>query len=62
MFRTIIRILVAFLLMISPSLPGMLDLPVPPSGQDLELEDRFELVWSDEFEGDSLDRTKWQTE
>lgn len=62
MFRTIIRILVSFLLMISPSLPGLLDLPTPPAGQNLDLDNRFELVWADEFEGTELDRTKWQTE
>ena len=62
MFRTIIRILVSFLLMISPTLPGLLDLPTPPAGQSLDLDSRFELVWSDEFEGTELDRTKWQTE
>ena len=62
MFRTIIRVLVSFLLMLSPSLPGLLDLPVPASGQNLDLDSRFELVWQDEFEGTELDRTKWQTE
>ena len=62
MFRTIIRILVSFLLMISPTLPGLLDLPVPASGQALDLDSRFELVWADEFEGTELDKTKWQTE
>jgi len=62
MFRAIIRILVSLLLMLSPSLPGLMDLPVPASGQDLNLDSRFELVWQDEFEGTELDRTKWQPE
>ena len=57
----IIRVLVSVLMMLSPSLPHMLSLPAIPSGQDLELDSRFELVWSDEFEGNKLDRTKCQT-
>ena len=59
MLVKIIRALVAVLMVISPALPQKLSLPAIPSGQDLELDTRFELVWSDEFEGDSLDRTKW---
>lgn len=59
MFVKIIRALVAVLMVISPALPQKLSLPAIPNGQDLELDTRFELVWSDEFEGDSLDRTKW---
>ena len=34
------------------------DLPPLPGGQKLDL-DRFELTWSDEFDGDSLDGAKW---
>ena len=59
MLVKIIRALVAVLMVISPALPQKLSLPAIPNGQDLELDTRFELVWSDEFEGDSLDRTKW---
>lgn len=59
MFVKIIRALVAFLMLISPALPQKLSLPAIPSGQDLNLDSRFELVWQDEFDGDSLDRTKW---
>ena len=62
MFRSIIRIFVAFLLLLSPSLPGLLDLPVPASGQDLNLEERFTLVWADEFDGNKVDTKKWQSE
>jgi hypothetical protein len=32
--------------------------PLLPAGQALDL-DKFTLTWSDEFDGDSLDRTKW---
>lgn len=59
MLAKIIRALVAVLMVISPALPQKLSLPAIPSGQDLDLESRFELVWEDEFEGDTLDTTKW---
>ena len=59
MLVKIIRALVAVLMVISPNLPQKLSLPAIPNGQDLELESRFELVWEDEFEGDSLDTSKW---
>ena len=59
MLSKIIRALVAVLMVISPNLPQKLSLPAIPSGQELELESRFELVWEDEFEGDSLDKSKW---
>ena len=35
-----------------------LSLPVLPAGQMLDLS-KFELTWSDEFDGDSLDLKKW---
>lgn len=59
MLTRIIRLLVSVLMMIHPNLPHLLDLPAIPSGQDLALEERFELVWQDEFDGDSLDTSKW---
>ena len=59
MFSKFFRILVAILMTISPTLPHLFGLPAIPSGQNLNLDERFELVWSDEFEGDKLDRTKW---
>jgi beta-glucanase (GH16 family) len=59
MLAKVIRALVAVLMVISPALPQKLSLPAIPSGQDLELDSRFELVWSDEFDGDELDTTKW---
>ncbi len=55
----LMRIFVAVLMAISPSLPHLLDIPAIPKGQKLGLEERFELVWSDEFDGNSLDMTKW---
>ncbi|MBQ8028036.1 MAG: glycoside hydrolase family 16 protein [Clostridia bacterium] len=60
MLSRFIKILVSVLMMISPSLPHLFSLPAIPNGQQLDLDSRFELVWSDEFEGDKLDKTKWQ--
>ncbi len=62
MFSKIIRALVSVLMVISPTLPHLFGLPAIPSGQELELDERFELVWQDEFDGDTLDKTKWTTE
>lgn len=59
MMTKIISFLVSILMFISPELPLLLDLPRIPSGQELKLDERFELVWEDEFTGDSLDTTKW---
>ncbi len=56
------RALVAFLMMISPALPQALGLPAIPSGQELNLEERFVLTWADEFEGDKLNTDNWGTE
>jgi len=39
-------------------LQGALRLPKTPKGQQLDLS-RFELTWSDEFDGDSLDCETW---
>lgn len=62
MFSKIIRIVVSVLMTISPTLPHLFGLPAIPSGQELNLNDRFELVWQDEFDGDELDKSKWCTE
>ena len=56
----IIRVFVSFLMAISPTLPGVFSLPSIPQGQLLDLDSRFELVWSDEFDGNTLDKSKWQ--
>lgn len=60
MFSKFIYLFVAILMTISPSLPHFLSLPAIPNGQELNLNERFSLVWQDEFEGNSLDKTKWQ--
>ncbi len=62
MFAKLLRIIVSILMIFSPTLPHVFDLPAIPSGQDLNLDERFELTWSDEFDGDELDRSVWQTE
>lgn len=59
MFARIIRLLTAFLMLFSTTAPHKLDLPAIPSGQDLNLDERFELVWADEFEGDTLNEKNW---
>jgi len=49
----------AFLLVLtSASAMLWIEAPPRPSGQLLDMS-KFELTWSDEFDGDSLDRTKW---
>ena len=44
--------------LIAAWLRGATRLPVTPRGQRLDLR-KFELTWSDEFDGDGLDREKW---
>jgi beta-glucanase (GH16 family) len=41
------------------SVPDALDLGKIPQGKEINLEEDFELVWWDEFEGTELDRSKW---
>lgn len=57
--KTILKSLIAVLMMISAALPEMLSLGKLPQGKTISL-DEFELVWSDEFDGDSLDKSKWE--
>ncbi len=58
MFSKLIRFLVSVLMVISPTFPHLFGLPAIPKGQQVNL-DKFELVWSDEFEGEELDKSKW---
>lgn len=54
-FNTIIALFIAISGIIYSSLP--FDLQIRPYGSvDME---KFELMWSDEFDGDALDKTKW---
>ncbi|MBQ5591690.1 MAG: glycoside hydrolase family 16 protein [Clostridia bacterium] len=59
MMTKLISILVSILMFFSPELPAFLDLPAIAKGQALNLDERFELVWEDEFTGTELDKTKW---
>ena len=49
---------IAVLMVISAALPEVFSLGKLPEGKTINLDD-FELVWSDEFEGDKLDKSKW---
>ena len=52
MAAKILRFFIAILMFFSPSLLELLDLPKIAKGQELQLEERFKLVWEDEFEGE----------
>ena len=56
--KSILKALIAALMMISVSLPGMLSLGKLPEGKTIDLSE-YELVWSDEFDGTELDKSKW---
>lgn len=58
MIKSILKILIALLMLINPQLPNALDLGRIPKGETVDMS-KFTLVWSDEFNGDSLDKTKW---
>ncbi len=58
MIKGFLAVLIAILTLISPELPGLLDLGRHPKGQTIDM-DKFELVWSDEFNGTQLDTDKW---
>ena len=49
---------IAVLMVISAALPEVFSLGKLPEGKTINLDD-FELVWSDEFDGDKLDKSKW---
>lgn len=56
--KTLISFIVSFLTIISPALPQKLTLGKLPSEETVDMS-KFELVWNDEFDGDSLDMSKW---
>lgn len=56
----IIRVVLSVFLSISSLFCQLFDLAVIPYGIPTDM-DRFELVWSDEFDGNEIDETKWDT-
>ena len=50
--------IIALLTLLSPALPQKLTLGKQPSENKVDMS-RFELVWQDEFNGDKLDKSKW---
>ena len=58
MLKKIFMAFVAALTAISAQLPILLDIPTLPTGQEIDM-DRFVLTWQDEFDGDTLDTSKW---
>lgn len=59
MFSKFIRFFVSVLMVLSPTFPHLFGLPAIPKGKEVNM-DKFELVWSDEFDSDELDKSKWQ--
>ena len=56
--KTILKGFIVVLMLISAALPDAFSLGKLPKGKTINL-DEFELVWSDEFDGDKLDKSKW---
>lgn len=50
--------IIAFFMSIIAVIYGLFGIPYYAAGERLDL-DRFELVWSDEFNGDSVDESMW---
>ena len=58
MFKAILIAILSIFLAFNITLPATSDLGNLPNGKEIDLSE-YELTWSDEFDGDSLDRTKW---
>ena len=58
LLKKLVYAFLALLTAVSPSLVRTLNLPQLPRGQQLDLS-KFELTWSDDFDGDALDRSTW---
>ncbi len=62
MFKRAISLLISFLMLFSVSAPEkLLGLPKMATKTDLDMS-KFTLTWSDEFDGDTLDMSKWDYE
>ena len=62
MFKSLLRILIAFFMLFNSAWPGVnSSFGRLPKGKTIDL-NQFDLVWSDEFDGDELDMSKWSYE
>ncbi len=62
MLKSIIRVLITIFMLFNAAWPPVnSSLGRLPKGKQIDLND-FTLVWSDEFDGDSLDMSKWSYE
>ncbi len=59
MLKSILKIFIAILMVINPQLPQLLDLGILPQEDKKINMDNFVLKWEDNFDGDSLDTSKW---
>lgn len=61
LIKPIISVIISFLSLFSATAPQSIGLPKKVSENTIDM-DKFELTWSDEFDGDSIDMNKWQYE
>ena len=61
MMKRIISLLISMLMVISPSLPQTFGLAKKPKDNTVDMS-KFTLTWSDEFDGDKIDKSKWGPE
>ena len=61
MMKRFISFLISFLMLFSATAPELLSLPKKPTKNELDMS-KFTLTWSDEFDGDRLDTSKWDYE
>ncbi len=59
--KILISILISALTLISPSLNTFFGLPQKVSDKQIDMS-KFTLTWNDEFDGNSIDSTKWGSE
>ena len=57
-YPRLIRPLISVFLCIASIFLSLAGRPAIPHGRELDMS-KFELTWSDEFDGDKLDLTKW---
>ena len=58
LLKRILYVCLALLTTFAPNLALRLNIPRTAQGQQLDLS-KFELTWQDEFDGDTLDKSKW---